>query len=292
MIMKKVSKKGVKLTGLIALFAMFFVLGLNASALNVKAEGETTDCEHKHWIHRDAFDVSVEDKEAKEDGWIEHYYCPDCGKYATDQSFTNILSADEVKDYYVEDEVVIALGGDTLKADDIMETPAGLESVNFDGIDFSKYKYIASHSETGTIIKTTTNTKLYKNTLKDVEIKVVTKCADANKKTKTVKVKFELPDPKVKVKKKWNGDKCRYTFTYTIKGASKIKVRMVNGKNDKVINVKAANKVFDKYMNKAKSDKESYISIKRNFLKKYNNNINFKFTAYYGKKTVSVIVEP
>lgn len=40
-------------------------------------------------------------------------------------------------------------------------------------------------------------------------------------------------------------------------------------------------------MAKPKSDKESYIWFSKEYLKKYNNYIGFKVTAYYGKNKVS-----
>lgn len=273
--------------GLVWIIALCTVL---FAGITSKANGEVDLCNHERWTYHSAVLPYLDNDGWQIDGRIAYYYCPDCGKYAADQNFVDILSAEEVMDYYVLDKVIVKLGGDTLKLSDLAGTPSGIESVSFVGVDFSKYKYIMSHSNTGTLIKTTTNVKLYRNTLKDIKIKVVTKCADPNRKVKYVNVHFELPEPKVKVSKKWSNGRCTFYFKYNIKGASKIKVRIINGKNNKEIKNKAANKIFDKYMKKNKSDKESYIWFSKAYLKKYNNKVKFKITAYYGKKTVSTIV--
>ena len=297
--MKKLSKRNIKLTGLIALFALVFALGLNASTVKVNAEGETKSCEHKNLVkcNKDPYKDKNPDAENQfVDGYtIDCFYCKDCGKYARDDKFNQILTSEEVeslKEYYVEDEITVELGGDTLTAADIMNE-SGFEKVDFEGIDFSKYKYIKSHNEKDVLIKTTTNTKLYKNTLKSITIKVVTKCADPNKKYKYVKVKFVLPTPKGTYKAKWNSNKsrCTYTYTYNIKGATKIQIRMINGNNGKVIKDSSLNKSFDKYMKKPKSNKDSYMWLSKKYLSKYNNNVDFQITAFYGKKKVTEIME-
>lgn len=201
----------------------------------VKAYYQNGNCNHTNWVYHSEISPYIDDDNEIIDGRIAYYFCTDCGRYAKDVGFTNLMSADEIIDYYVFNEIVVNLGGDSLKSSDIMITPMGFERVSYDGINFSKYKYISSHSTTGKLIKTTKDTKLYKNTLKPITIKVITKCADPNKKVKYVKVRFELPKPRVKIKKKWNGDRCTYTFMYNVKGASKIKVRMFNGKTIKLL---------------------------------------------------------
>lgn len=155
--------------------------------------------------------------------------------------------------------------GKKLKLNDLISDTTGFEKVTVSNA--SKYKkYFAVDSKKG-IVKTTVTAKT--KIKKSIPVKLV-----LNGKTYTVDVKIKIPAPKVTISKKDLGNSYRYTFKYNIKGATKIKVRC------KEIN---ANTLFDKYLSKSKSNKDSYVICAKNKMKKYKNKLTFTITAYYGK---------
>ena len=155
--------------------------------------------------------------------------------------------------------------GKKLKLSDLISDTTGFEKVTVSNA--SKYKkYFAVDSKKGTVKTTVTaKTKIKKS----IPVKLV-----LNGNTYTVNVKIKIPAPKVTISKKDLGNSYRYTFKYNIKGATKIKVRC------KEIN---ANTLFDKYLSKSKSNKDSYVICAKNKMKKYKNKLTFTITAYYGK---------
>lgn len=155
--------------------------------------------------------------------------------------------------------------GKKLKLSDLISDTTGFEKVTVSNA--SKYKkYFAVDSKKG-IVKTTVTAKT--KIKKSIPVKLV-----LIGKTYTVDVKIKIPAPKVTISKKDLGNSYRYTFKYNIKGATKIKVRC------KEIN---ANTLFDKYLSKSKSNKDSYVICAKNKMKKYKNKLTFTITAYYGK---------
>ena len=131
----------------------------------------------------------------------------------------------------------------------------------------SKYKsYFTVDSKKGTVKTTVTSKTKIKKT---VPVKLV-----LDGRSYTINVRINIPAPKVTIRKKDLGNSYRYTFKYNIKGATKVKVRC------KEIN---ANALFDKYLSKSKSNKDSYVTCAKSKLSKYKNKLTFTVTAYYGK---------
>ena len=140
----------------------------------------------------------------------------------------------------------------------------------------SKYKNYLTFSNSTGKIKTKKSTKYYSK-LKSPTIKVTVAGTSYN-----ITVKCAIPAPKVKVSKKLvkvGGAKVyKYSFKYNIKGAKKIQVRMVKGGS------RSINKYLDRYVKKSKSNRNSYILYSKKTMKKLNNKVTFKITAYYGNK--------
>ena len=140
----------------------------------------------------------------------------------------------------------------------------------------SKYKkYLTLDTKKG-IIKTK---KYYKVKLKkSIPVNVVVDGV-----TYKVNVKVKIPTPEVKISKgrptpMSDGSKAyKYSFTYNIKGADSIKVRMKKGGTKKL------NREFDYYISKPKSNKMSYVLFSKKTLKKLKNKVTFKITVSYGK---------
>ena len=133
----------------------------------------------------------------------------------------------------------------------------------------SKYKKYFTVSSNGTIT-TKINSKV--KIKKSIPVKV-----NLNGRNYTVNVKIVIPEPDIKIiKKNYKGD-YEFAFKYDIKGATKINIRILEFKNDKLLNSD-----FDKYLSKPKSNSESYVLLKKSFVDKYSK-LRFKITVYYGK---------
>ena len=171
----------------------------------------------------------------------------------------------------VKKSVAVVLGK-KIDISKIVSDPSAFEKMTLPNA--KKYKkYLTVNKKTGTI-KTK---KYYKVKIKKpIPVKVKVKGH-----TYTVNVKIRIPAPNVKVKKKKvkiGGVKgFKYSFSYNIKKATKIQVRMKKGGSS------AINREFDTYVSKPKSNKDSYIMYKASTLKKLKNKITFKIVAYYGK---------
>ncbi len=123
---------------------------------------------------------------------------------------------------------------------------------------------------------------LYKDVKKLIPVKV-----KIGGKSYTVKVKPEIPAPNIKITKTKvtvGGRRgYRYIFQYDLAGATKIKVRIREMKNDTSINNE-----LDQYSSSARSDSQSYIGLSFETLKKLGNKVTFEITAYYGKRASKV----
>lgn len=136
----------------------------------------------------------------------------------------------------------------------------------------AKYKkYFRLNKKTGNIRAIKNYSVKFK---KSIPVKVT-----VGGKAYTVKVRIQIPKPKVTVKKQKitidgvNG--YRYAFSYNLKDATRIKVR--------VQGVKSLNRACDMYISKPKSDSESYLNLREETVKKLGNKVTFKIIAYYGE---------
>lgn len=136
-------------------------------------------------------------------------------------------------------------------------------------------KYLTLNSKTGRIIiKKNYNVKMPKK----IPVQVTVGGKDY---TLNIKISVKISSPEVKIKKTSitiEGAKgYKYAFYYNLKGADKIRVRLKKGGTSSI------NKELDKYISKPKNTKDSYILFSEKFLKKNNNKVTFRITAYYGK---------
>ena len=171
----------------------------------------------------------------------------------------------------VKKSVAVVLGK-KIDISKIVSDPSAFEKMTLPNA--KKYKkYLTVNKKTGTI-KTK---KYYKVKIKKpIPVKVKVKGH-----TYTVNVKIRIPAPNVKVKKakvNFSGVKCyKYTFKYSIKNATKIKVRMKKGGKSSI------NEDLDRFISKSRSNKYSYILYSLKTMKKLKNKVTFKIVAYYGK---------
>lgn len=148
---------------------------------------------------------------------------------------------------------------------------------NPNGCTFAVPKSVKKYLTVSKTGKVTAKKKpeLYKDVKKMVPVKV--KVGGRNY---TVKVKLEIPVPNIKIRKTSitiGGRRgYHYTFHYHLAGATKIRVRIKG--------MAFANRELDRYVSKAKSDRQSFINISSEMVGKLRNQITFQITAYYGKR--------
>jgi hypothetical protein len=187
----------------------------------------------------------------------------------------NTSTGGEKKEVSVKEEVTVTLGK-SITIDQIVDDTSGFEKMTLESA--SKYKkYFTVNSKTGKI----TTKKYYKVKIKkNIPVTVV-----VNGTKYTVNVKIKIPAPSVKVKKKKvkiNGvASYKFTFSYNVKGAKKIQVRLAKGGSSSI------NKYLDKYISSAKSKRNSYIQFSSKTIKKIGNKVTFKIVATYGKNNKS-----
>lgn len=138
------------------------------------------------------------------------------------------------------------------------------ENYKFTVKNASKYKKYFKIDASG---KITTKNNFSTKVVPDIPVKVTVGGMEFN-----VDVHLELP---MKIKVKEEGGKTRFSFTYNLKGAARIKVRT----NPEIGNVKA----FDTYVSGAASTKDSYVNltnVKKTWASNY---MVFDITVYHGK---------
>ena len=149
-----------------------------------------------------------------------------------------------------------------------------------------KYKkYFTLDTKTGKI-KTSTKKLSKVKIKKTIPVKVT-----VDGKAYNVNVKLKIAAPKIKsIKKKSAGSDYRYTFKYNVPNATKVQFRIIGREN------KRTNSVLDRYLNKRKSSRDSYIYLSKkdveNLLKKQKpyKNVRFRVRAYYGKNVSETTV--
>ncbi|MGN1168347.1 MAG: hypothetical protein ACI4S2_18175 [Lachnospiraceae bacterium] len=141
-------------------------------------------------------------------------------------------------------------------------------------------KYLKFNSKTGKIW-TSSNTK-YLKILKPAIVKVTVGSTSYN-----ININYLLKRPKITIKKTSVGNNYKYKFTYNIKGATKIRVRVLEASNNKKLN-----KILDKYISKPKSKSSSYFTTSKKNVKKIGTKgkLTFQITIYYGYNYVTFVM--
>ena len=234
-------------------------------------------------------------------GNSEYYTCKECGKYFADTNGKNEIKKDswviKAKGHQIREKETKSTASKegslvcscaacgyvqeklTLPRTALKLTMGSSKRMisNPNGCTFavpkSAKKYLAV-AKTGKITAAK-KPELYKNVKKMVPVKV--KVGGRNY---TVKVKLEIPAPNIKISKTQitiEGRRgYRYAFHYNLAGATKIRVRIKG--------MAFANRELDRYVSKAKSDRQSFINISSEMVGKLGNRVTFQIIAYYGKR--------